>query len=129
MTERERYDLAQRLQELREDNNEEFRVIRETIAPPDGPPDAPSAAPADPADARFDHLPPLGPFAPEGDGPKKYIVGGLVTVAVARERVQYLNAQGKLITESLRDYTRINLTKQYDSLDKFLQAWNDADHH
>ena len=31
MTERERYDLAQRLQELREDNNEEFRVIRETI--------------------------------------------------------------------------------------------------
>jgi type I restriction enzyme R subunit len=59
--------------------------------------------------------------------PKKYIVGGMVTVAVARERVQYLNAQGKLITESLRDYTRINLTRQYDSLDKFLQAWNDAD--
>jgi type I restriction enzyme R subunit len=35
----------------------------------------------------------------------------MVTVAVARERVQYLNAQGKLITESLRDYTRINLTR------------------
>jgi type I restriction enzyme R subunit len=48
-------------------------------------------------------------------------------VAVARERVQYLNAQGKLITESLRDYTRINLTRRFDSLDKFLQAWNDAD--
>jgi type I restriction enzyme, R subunit len=30
---------------------------------------------------------------------------------VARERVQYLNAEGKLITESLRDYTRINLKK------------------
>lgn len=97
------------------------------IAPPDTPPDAPNVAPADPTDAGFGHLPPLGPFAPEGDGPKKYIVGGMVTVAVARERVQYLNAQGKLITESLRDYTRINLTKQYDSLDKFLQAWNDAD--
>jgi len=55
------------------------------------------------------------------------VLGNQVTVAVARERVQYLNAQGKLITESLRDYTRINLTKQYDSLDKFLQAWNDAD--
>jgi len=41
--------------------------------------------------------------------------------------VQYLSADGKLITESLRDYTRINLAKQYDSLDKFLQAWNDAD--
>jgi type I restriction enzyme R subunit len=72
-------------------------------------------------------MPPLGPFAPGSDEPKKYVVGGMVTVAVARERVQYLNAQGKLITESLRDYTRINLTKQYDSLDKFLQAWNDAD--
>ena len=59
--------------------------------------------------------------------PRKYIVGGMVTVSVARERVQYLNADGKLITESLRDYTRINLTRQYDSLDKFLQAWNDAD--
>ena len=32
-----------------------------------------------------------------------------------------------LAMASLRDYTRINLTKQYDSLDKFLQAWNDAD--
>ncbi len=58
---------------------------------------------------------------------KRYIVGGMVTVAVARERVQYLNAQGKLITESLRDYTRINLTRHYDSLDKFLQAWSAAE--
>jgi len=58
---------------------------------------------------------------------KRYIVGGTVSVSVARERVQYLNAQGKLITESLRDYTRINLTAQYNSLDQFLQAWNDAD--
>ena len=63
----------------------------------------------------------------DGGEPKKYIIGGMVTVAVARERVQYLSADGKLITESLRDYTRINLTKKYDSLDKFLQAWNDAD--
>lgn len=76
--------------------------------------------------------PPLGPTTAgpgEGDDtePKKYVVGGMVTVSVARERVQYLNADGKLITESLRDYTRINLKRQYDSLDKFLQAWNDAD--
>ena len=100
----------------------------EPIAPPDTPPetqpDVQSGIPSgtDPGD-----LPPLGPFAPGIEEPRKYVVGGMVTVAVARERVQYLNAQGKLITESLRDYTRINLTKQYDSLDKFLQAWNDAD--
>ena len=61
------------------------------------------------------------------DEPRKYVLGNNVTVAVARERVQYLNAQGKLITESLRDYTRINLRKQYDSLDQFLQAWQQAD--
>ena len=59
--------------------------------------------------------------------PKRYVVGGMVTVSVARERVQYLNADGKLITESLRDYTRINLAKQFTSLDQFLQAWNSAD--
>ncbi len=59
--------------------------------------------------------------------PRKYIVGGSVNVAVARERVQYLNADGKLVTESLRDYTRINLGKAYDSLDGFLQAWNSAE--
>ena len=90
------------------------------VAPPDAPPDAPG-------ETGFGNPPDLGPFAPGGDGPKKYVIGGMVTVAVARERVQYLNAQGQLITESLRDYTRINLAKQYDSLDKFLQAWNDAD--
>ena len=43
---------------------------------------------------------------------RKYIVGGIVNVSVARERVQYLNAEGKLITESLRDYTRINVMRQ-----------------
>ena len=73
---------------------------------------------------------PLGPFAGGNgtvDGPKKYILGNNVTVMIARERVQYLNAEGKLITESLRDYTRINLRKKYDSLDQFLQAWQQAD--
>jgi type I restriction enzyme R subunit len=72
----------------------------------------------------------LGPFIGGDDGtaePRKYVVGGSVNVAVARERVQYLNADGKLVTESLRDYTRINLGKAYDSLDGFLQAWSGAE--
>lgn len=60
-------------------------------------------------------------------GPKKYILGNNVTVVIARERVQYLNPEGKLITESLRDYTRINVRKRFDSLDQFLQAWQHAD--
>ncbi|MDO9159275.1 MAG: type I restriction-modification enzyme R subunit C-terminal domain-containing protein, partial [Burkholderiaceae bacterium] len=85
-----------------------------------------ASPPADPTLPPSQHS--LGPYQPGGpDEPKKYILGNQVTVAVARERVQYLNADGKLITESLRDYTRINLTKRYDSLDKFLQAWHSAD--
>ena len=63
----------------------------------------------------------------EGEPPKKYVIGNNVTVAVARERVQYLDAHGKLVTESLRDYTRINLRKKFDSLDAFLQRWQQAD--
>jgi type I restriction enzyme R subunit len=99
------------------------------IAPPEPPPADPAVRPELVEGQPADPLGPLGPFA-GGDGaepPKKYIVGGMVTVAVARERVQYLNAQGQLITESLRDYTRINLTRRFDSLDRFLQAWTDAD--
>ncbi|MBK6295584.1 MAG: DEAD/DEAH box helicase family protein [Rhodoferax sp.] len=107
-------------------DGEPVQIYEPHAGQPIAPPDVLDALPAT-ADIANPPLAPLGPFAP-GDGePRKYVVGGMVTVAVARERVQYLNAQGKLITESLRDYTRINLTKQYDSLDKFLQAWNDAD--
>ncbi|MCM2346105.1 MAG: DEAD/DEAH box helicase family protein [Acidovorax soli] len=100
------------------------------VAPPE--PAAPGGIPGDagPLGGASDPLNTLGPFAGgsgAGDGPKKYILGNNVTVAVARERVQYLNAQGKLITESLRDYTRINLRKRFDSLDQFLQAWQQAD--
>ena len=70
---------------------------------------------------------PVAPVEGGSDEPKKYVVGAAVTVSVARKRVQYLNAQGKRITESLRDHTRINLGKHYDSLDQFLQAWNTAE--
>ena len=72
---------------------------------------------------------PIGPgmAGDNQDEPRKYVIGGSVNVAVARERVQYLNAEGKLVTESLRDYTRINLGKAYESLDQFLQAWNSAE--
>ncbi|OLP07956.1 restriction endonuclease [Rhodoferax antarcticus ANT.BR] len=98
------------------------------VAPPDESLD-PSGQPGDPNNP-FDPENPLGPFgngSGDAQAPKKYIVGGIVIVAVARERVQYLTAQGKLITESLRDDTRINSFKRFDSLDQSLQAWNDAE--
>ena len=111
-------------------DGEPVQVYEPQPGDPVQPPEPP-AAPLHPADDPSALAPtdPLGPLVtgPGGDEPKKYIVGGQVTVAVARERVQSLNAQGKLVTESLRDYTRINLLKKYDSLDRFLQTWQQAD--
>ncbi len=58
--------------------------------------------------------------------PPKYYVDD-VEVTVVSERVQYLDANGKLITESLRDYTRRTVRKSYESLSAFLNAWQDTD--
>lgn len=59
----------------------------------------------------------------EGTKIKKYYVSD-VPVTVAAERVQYFDANGKLITESLKDYTRKALYKEFSSLDDFLNRWN-----
>ncbi|WP_068829113.1 EcoAI/FtnUII family type I restriction enzme subunit R [Pseudomonas sp. BMS12] len=56
----------------------------------------------------------------------KYVVAG-VPVYVIAERVQYYGPDGKLITESLRDYTRACVKKQFASLDDFLRRWSDAE--
>ncbi len=62
-----------------------------------------------------------------GEGRKKYVIGGDVTVHIVAERVQYYGADGKLITESLRDYTRGCVSKQFTSMDAFLRRWNNAE--
>ena len=67
------------------------------------------------------------PFDDEGDDkPRKYYVGD-VEVKVLSERVQYLDKDGKLITESLSDYTKNNILQQYASLDDFLRTWTKAE--
>lgn len=87
-------------------------------------PDQPPVPPPD------DELTPDdGPFPDEDDGPGrpvKYVVDD-VPVAVVMERVQYLDEKGKLITESLRDYSRKRLLGTYASLDVFLSEWAAAD--
>jgi type I restriction enzyme, R subunit len=50
-----------------------------------------------------------------------------VRVKIVNERVQYLGADGKIITESLKDYTRKNIKQKFHSLDDFLTRWNNAD--
>ncbi|MDO8769876.1 MAG: type I restriction-modification enzyme R subunit C-terminal domain-containing protein, partial [Burkholderiaceae bacterium] len=59
-------------------------------------------------------------------GRVKYVVGD-VDVYVTSERVQYMGPDGKLITESLKDYTRNTVRKDYSSLDKFLLRWSKAE--
>lgn len=54
---------------------------------------------------------------------EKYHVNG-VDVNIVSERVQYLDADGKLITESLVDYSKKNIRREYASLNDFINAWS-----
>jgi type I restriction enzyme, R subunit len=65
------------------------------------------------------------PPGPEGKRAKYYI--GDVEVQVIAERIQYYGPEGKLITESLKDYTRKAVRKDYSTLDQFLKRWTAAD--
>ena len=56
---------------------------------------------------------------------KKVYVAG-VDVSVLNERVQHLDANGNLITESLKDYTKKSILQEFQSLDDFLTKWNSA---
>ncbi|MFN3984697.1 MAG: EcoAI/FtnUII family type I restriction enzme subunit R [Rhodocyclaceae bacterium] len=60
-------------------------------------------------------------------GRTRYVVGHEVKVRVVAERVQYYGPDGKLITESLRDYTRHTVRRAYASLDDFLLRWSEAE--
>lgn len=96
------------------------------------PPDESSDAPT-PPDGEYTEspLPPDGNAGPGGFGhvptpPTRYVVDN-VAVKVVLERVQYLDENGKLITESLTDYTRKKVRMTYASLTEFLTIWNDAE--
>lgn len=95
-----------------------------------GPRDPPLPPDDQPATPPNDTDPPLPPWPGVGedgdpDPPKRYVVDN-VAVKVAVERVQYLDADGKLISESLTDYTRKAVRKHYASLGDFLNAWTRA---
>nr|WP_318707611.1 DEAD/DEAH box helicase family protein [uncultured Treponema sp.] len=56
---------------------------------------------------------------------KTYIIG--VDVSILSERKQYLDADGHLITTSVKEYCKTGILTSYRSLDNFLQTWNDAE--
>lgn len=62
----------------------------------------------------------------ESQGRRRYVVHD-VEVSVVAERVQYYGADGRLITESLKDYTTKAVSKQFTTLDEFLTTWTDAE--
>ena len=63
---------------------------------------------------------------PDGPGRRKVYVDGIKASIVA-ERVEYLDEKGKLVTESLREFTKRALKKRFASLDDFLRRWERAE--
>lgn len=50
-----------------------------------------------------------------------------VPYAVVKEQVQYLGPDGKLLTQSLKDFTRKNILAHYPTLESFFTAWQSAE--
>ena len=105
--------------------------------PPEPPEPPPTPEPPEPGDDDGDEeeeilvdppppgLPGVPPPPPPPPPPKFYIHGKPVTVLT--ERVEYLDNDGKLVTESLRDFSRKAIRAQYASLDQFLKRWKGAE--
>ena len=76
----------------------------------------------------YDEKPPIIDLIEEDQEiePKKYYVND-VPVKVINERVQYFGADGRLITESLKDYTRKNIDINFSSLDAFILKWSESE--
>ena len=66
--------------------------------------------------------PPDITLPPDGPGSRKVYVDSVGATIVA-EQVEYLDEKGKLVTESLRDFTKRALRKRFASLDDFLSRW------
>jgi type I restriction enzyme, R subunit len=97
------------------------------IAPPQPEPDAlyENGGP-DTGDEVIIDSPPDISIQLGGEGPRKIYVDGVGATVVA-ERVEYLDEQGKLVTESLRDFTKAALKRRFASLDDFLKRWKSAE--
>jgi type I restriction enzyme R subunit len=61
-----------------------------------------------------------------GSTQKKIYIDGVPAKIIA-ERVEYMDETGRLVTESLRDYTKKALKRQFASLDDFLRRWTNAE--
>lgn len=62
----------------------------------------------------------------DGEKKKKVYINN-VEVMLISERVQYYDEDGKLVTESLKDFTRKNILHDFASLDDFLTLWTSSE--
>lgn len=62
-----------------------------------------------------------------GNLPKEKIYVNGVEVKVLNEQVSFIDEHGKLITQSLKDYTKQNILRRYASIDDFLNEWRNVD--
>jgi len=104
----------------------------EPVVPPDVPPSAGEPDPPSPwpGKAGDERTPPGITTGGGGEGRVKYVIDD-VNVRVAVERSQYLDADGKLITEDyrvlLKDDIKKALQAEFGSLTDFLRRWNSAE--
>ncbi|GDY14312.1 DEAD/DEAH box helicase [Planctomycetota bacterium] len=63
---------------------------------------------------------------PLGEERLKYRIDGK-TIKILAERVEYLDENGKLITESLRAYSKRELKKRFANLHAFLTTWQSTE--
>lgn len=95
--------------------------LDEPVVPPDTIPTNGTAGEPQPNDPP-PYFPPDISIDGEDEDIKKYYVNN-IPVTIANERVQYYGKDGKLITESLKDYSKKNIEKEFTSLDDFIQKW------
>jgi type I restriction enzyme, R subunit len=96
------------------------------ITPPDNaPPSRDGTIPPTPGEDET-VVDQLGLPLPPGGPTRKIYVDG-VGARILVERVEYLDENGKLVTESLRDFTKTALRKRFASLDDFLKRWKSAE--
>jgi type I restriction enzyme R subunit len=100
------------------------------ISPPDvkeHPPDVDDDPSRIEEEVIVDGPPPDITIPPDGPERRKKIYVDGVGATIIAERVEYLDENGKLVTESLRDFTKKALRRRFGSLDDFLHRWNEAD--
>ena len=69
---------------------------------------------------------PDNPDDDDDTGDKKIRVSGVEATIVA-ERIEFIGTDGKLITESYKEFARKQITSEFRSLDEFIQKWNTSD--